>query len=70
MRLFMPFVDVLATMLRDEFLSTNITIVWFASDYPHPIVTQNRSQRRPAVIVKSGTLRDFEIRHKEATEIL
>jgi hypothetical protein len=63
-------VDVLASLLRDESLSTNITTVWFASDYPYPIVTQNRSQRRPAAIAKSGTFKDFEIMHEEAIEIL
>ncbi len=42
----------------------------FASDYPYPIVKHNSSQRRPELIAKSGTFRDFDIRHEDAVEIL
>ncbi|KIM40787.1 hypothetical protein M413DRAFT_72897, partial [Hebeloma cylindrosporum] len=63
-------VDVLASMLHDESLSKNITAQWFASDYPYPIVTQNRPQRRSAVLAKSGTFKEFGIRHEEAIDIL
>ncbi|KAF8181484.1 hypothetical protein BJ912DRAFT_854680 [Pholiota molesta] len=63
-------VDVLSRLLRDFALAENITTVWFASDYPYPVVEHSPSQRRPAVIAKSGTFRDFGVRHEEAIDIL
>ncbi|KAF9484858.1 hypothetical protein BDN70DRAFT_791862, partial [Pholiota conissans] len=63
-------VDVLSRLLHDSALAENVTTVWFASDYPYPIVKRSASQRRPAVIAKSGTFRDFEVQHEEAVEIL
>ncbi|KAF8972309.1 hypothetical protein BDZ97DRAFT_1913522 [Flammula alnicola] len=63
-------VDVLSRILHDSALAANITTVWFAGDYPYPIVKRVASQRRPAVVAKSGTFRDFEIRHEEAIQIL
>ncbi|KAF8173914.1 hypothetical protein BJ912DRAFT_931774 [Pholiota molesta] len=63
-------VDVLSRLLRDFALAENITTVWFASDYPYPVVQHSSSQRRPAVIAKSGTFRDFGVRHEEAIDIL
>lgn len=63
-------VDVLSRLLHDSVLAANVTSVWFASDYPYPIVKHNSSQRRPELIAKSGTFRDFDIRHEDAVEIL
>lgn len=62
-------VDVLIRMLHDESLSMNITTIWFASDYPYPIVIQDGSQHQPAVTAKSGAFKGCEIIH-EAIDIL
>ena len=63
-------VDVLSSLLHDESVAHNVSTVWFASDYPYPIARRTDTQPRPALVAKSGTFRDFEIRHEEAVEIL
>lgn len=63
-------VDVLSRLLHDSVLAVNVTSIWFASDYPYPIVERGSSQRRPELIAKSGTFRDFDTRHEKAVEIL
>ncbi|KAF8910417.1 hypothetical protein CPB84DRAFT_1723503 [Gymnopilus junonius] len=63
-------VDVLTSILHDHTLAENVTTVWFASDYPYPIARRTATNRRLAVAAKSGTFRDFEIRHEEAVDVL
>ena len=63
-------VDVLSQMLHDKTLAWNITTVWFASDYPYPIARRTPSGQRTHMIAKSGTFKDFQIRHEEAIETL
>lgn len=71
-------VDVLSRILHEEhnnpededLISENITrTIWFAGDYPYPIARRTPTQARPAAVVKSGTFKDFEIRHEEAVDI-
>ncbi|KJA19811.1 hypothetical protein HYPSUDRAFT_143193 [Hypholoma sublateritium FD-334 SS-4] len=63
-------VDVLSRLLHDSVLAANVTSVWFASDYPYPVAKHGPSQRRPELIAKSGTFRDFDTQHEDAVEIL
>ena len=63
-------VDLLARLLHDESTALNISTVWFASDYPYPIAGRTRTQPRLAPGEKSGTFRDFEIRHEKAVQVL
>ena len=61
-------IDVLGRLLHDESLARNTSTVWFASDYPYPIM--RRSKTDPTLMAKSGTFRDFEIRHEESVDTL
>jgi hypothetical protein len=63
-------VDLLVRLLYDESIAPNVTTVWFASDYPYPIARRTNIQPRPALEAKSGTFREFEIRHEEAVQVL
>ncbi|PPR06701.1 hypothetical protein CVT26_001366 [Gymnopilus dilepis] len=63
-------VDVLTRLLHDDTLAENLTTIWFASDYPYPIARRTAKNKRPAVAAKSGTFRDFDIRHEEAVEVI
>ena len=63
-------VDLLVRLLHDELIAHNVTTVWFASDYPYPIARRTKTQPRPALEAKSGTFREFEIRHEEAIQVL
>ena len=63
-------VDLLVRLLYDETLATNISAVWFASDYPYPIARRTKLQPRPALVAKSGTFKNFEIRHEKAIDVL
>ena len=62
--------DVLGQLLNDESLARNTSTVWFASDYPHPIMPRMKAEPRSALIAKSGTFRDFDLRHEESVDIL
>lgn len=66
----MALVDVLKRLLHNEGRVANVSTVWFASDYPYPIAKRTTTLFRPALVAKSGTFRDFEIRHEEAVDIL
>lgn len=63
-------VDLLVRLLHDELIAHNVTTVWFASDYPYPIARRTKTRPRPAIEAKSGTFREFEIRHEEAVQVL
>ena len=63
-------VDLLVRLLHDELIAHNVTTVWFASDYPYPIARRTKTQPRPALEAKSGTFKEFEIRHEEAVQVL
>ena len=63
-------VDLLVRLLHDESMALNISTVWFASDYPYPIAGRTKTQPRFALGAKSGTFREFEIRHERAVQVL
>lgn len=63
-------VDLLVRLLHDESISNDITTVWFASDYPYPIAPRTKTQPRLALEAKSGTFKEFEVRHEEAVQVL
>lgn len=63
-------VDLLVRLLHEELIAHNITTVWFASDYPYPIARRTKTRPRPPIEAKSGTFREFEIRHEEAVQVL
>ncbi|KAJ3504692.1 hypothetical protein NLJ89_g7800 [Agrocybe chaxingu] len=63
-------VDLLVRLLRDIELGADITTVWFASDYPHPISQQVPTTTQTPLVAKSGTFKDFDVRHDAAIEIL
>ncbi|EAU83290.2 hypothetical protein CC1G_10731 [Coprinopsis cinerea okayama7 len=59
-------VDVLSDMLHDvRHLAKDVGTVWFASDYPHPLVRDEGT----GVTAKSGTFRNFNEHHDEAIAI-
>ncbi|KAF8150192.1 hypothetical protein B0H34DRAFT_626101, partial [Crassisporium funariophilum] len=63
-------VDLLGTILREHSVVENITTVWFASDYPYPVARRTSTQAQPVIAAKSGTFKDFDVRHEEAVDIL
>ncbi|KAJ4473204.1 hypothetical protein C8R41DRAFT_849266 [Lentinula lateritia] len=68
-------VDTISNLLHSPHLSEGIQKVWFAGDYPVPLVehlypTSDWAQTRATLQNKSGTFRDFGERHMEAVNIL
>ncbi|CAA7269483.1 unnamed protein product [Cyclocybe aegerita] len=63
-------VDLLMRLLHDAELGANVTTVWFASDYPHPISQQVPTMVQTPLVAKSGTFKDFDGRHGAAIGIL
>ncbi|KAF5327721.1 hypothetical protein D9619_003983 [Psilocybe cf. subviscida] len=63
-------VDVLHGILHDPALSSNITTVWFASDYPRSVVKNRKFHQHLGTVAKSGTFKDFDTRHEVAVDIL
>ncbi|KAJ3997060.1 hypothetical protein F5050DRAFT_1570168 [Lentinula boryana] len=68
-------VDTISNLLHTSVLGEGIQKVWFAGDYPVPIVNHlYPSSDRPSIPTiiqnKSGTFRDFGEKHRETVDVL
>ncbi|KAJ3740634.1 hypothetical protein DFH05DRAFT_1452471 [Lentinula detonsa] len=68
-------VDTISNLLHTSVLGEGIQKVWFAGDYPVPIVnhlypSSDRASVPTIIQKKSGTFRDFGEKHRETVDIL
>ncbi|TFK27864.1 hypothetical protein FA15DRAFT_117870 [Coprinopsis marcescibilis] len=63
-------IDLVSSMLHDtDHLAKDVNTVWFASDYPYPILDSELKNSRTS-FAKSGTFRNFNEHHETAVGIL